>query len=201
MNIQIDQIKGKGFPLHGNDIDTDRIIPARFLKEITFTNMGKYLFYDERFDESGKEKSHIFNDQRFQGASILIVNKNFGCGSSREHAAHAIKKFGINAVIGESFSSIFAANCLSLGIPAVQVSPEDANVLMQAIEKDPSIELFISITEKTIEFQDNLISFVLPLHIEKALLTGRWNSTGMMLNNIDAVKETANKLAYLNNFI
>ncbi len=114
---KINQIEGKAVPVEGNDIDTDRIIPARYLKEITFTNMGKYPFYDERFDAEGKPKGHPFDLPQFQGAHLLFVNQNFGCGSSREHAPQALMRWGVRAVVGESFAEIFAGNCTMLGIP------------------------------------------------------------------------------------
>src|SRR3989344_4929210 len=114
--LKLTQITGSGIVIRGNDIDTDRIIPARFLKEITFSNMGKYTFYDERIDKNGNAKNHPFNDENFKGAPILVVNKNFGCGSSREHAPQSILRFGIKAIIGESFADIFAANSAMVGL-------------------------------------------------------------------------------------
>ena len=123
---KITKVSGTGVPVPGNDIDTDRIIPARHLKEITFANMGKYPFYDERFDEAGKSKDHPFDNPAYQGASVLLVNQNFGCGSSRVHAPQSLMRWGVKAVVGESFAEIFAGNCTMLGIPLVMVTPEDA---------------------------------------------------------------------------
>ncbi|PIU21389.1 MAG: 3-isopropylmalate dehydratase small subunit [Candidatus Diapherotrites archaeon CG08_land_8_20_14_0_20_34_12] len=198
--FKIDEIKGRCMPLRGSNIDTDRILPARFLKEITFENMGKYLFYDERFDGIGNPKEHVFNDPVFSGSSILIVNSNFGCGSSREHAAHALKRFGIVAIIGESFSTIFASNCLSLGIPALKLSSFVIESIMKLIEDNPSTEFHISIPEKTIAFRGKKIIFDIPADVEKMLLTGNWNSTEMLLDNIGLIKITAANLPYANNF-
>src|SRR5574341_990813 len=114
--IKIIKISGTAVPLHGNDIDTDRIIPARYLKEVTFARMGEYPFFDERFDGAGRKKDHTLNDPEYRGASLLFVNKNFGCGSSREHAPQALHRFGIKAIVGESFASIFAGNWDSTGM-------------------------------------------------------------------------------------
>ncbi|MEK6979492.1 MAG: 3-isopropylmalate dehydratase small subunit [Candidatus Micrarchaeota archaeon] len=200
MNITIERIDGRGIPLRGNDIDTDRIIPARYLKEITFTNMGSYLFYDERFDEMGQKKEHILNVSRFFGGSILLVNKNFGCGSSREHAAHSIQKFGIRAIIGESFSNIFASNCLSLGIPVVQVSSEDSEFLMTTIERHPQTVIVISISKGEITCSKKIIKFTMPEHAITALLAGNWNSTQLLLSNMFEVRTMAVGLPYIKGF-
>ena len=142
---KIIQIHGKGIAVHGNDIDTDRIIPARFMKEITFANMGNYAFYDERFDERGNKKMHPFNDEKYKGASVLIVNKNFGCGSSREHAPQSLMRWGIKAIIGESFADIFAGNCNMLEIPAVNVAKKDADNIMEFAESSPQENISIDI--------------------------------------------------------
>ena len=125
--VKITNIRGTALPMRGNDIDTDRIIPARYLKEVTFARMGDYPFFDERFDAAGKTKDHVFNDPEYRGASILFVNKNFGCGSSREHAPQALYRFGLKAIVGESFAAIFAGNCTIMGVPTVTVgAPEMA---------------------------------------------------------------------------
>jgi len=192
-------VAGRGIPLAGDNIDTDRIIPARHLKEITFENMGRYFFQDERFGPQG-QKSHVLNDARFSGGSILIVNKNFGCGSSREHAAHAVKKFGINAIIGESFSPIFEGNCLSLGIPVVCVSEGDAKSLMAGVGDAPEKEIEIHLDEKNIRFGGRAINFMMPEQNRKALANGSWNSTEVLMANAGLVKEVAGRLPYLRNF-
>src|SRR5574342_382016 len=124
IETKVSKVSGTGMVIRGNDIDTDRIIPARYLKEATFARMGEYPFFDERFHASGEKKDHPFNHLRHQGASILFVNKNFGCGSSREHAPQALYRFGIRAIVGESFAAIFAGNCTMMGLPAVVVTQE-----------------------------------------------------------------------------
>ena len=139
-DLQRRQITGTGIPVPGNDIDTDRIIPARFMKCVTFDGLEQYAFYDERFS-GDTPKAHPFNDDRFLGGSILIVNKNFGCGSSREHAPQALVRFGMRAIIGESFAEIFAGNCTALGVPAVTASQDHITQLMQAVESDPKIRI------------------------------------------------------------
>src|ERR1041384_1620470 len=134
---KITRVAGRAIVVRGNDIDTDRIIPARYLKEVTFARMGEYPFFDERFDPAGKQKPHPFNDPRYKGASILFVNKNFGCGSSREHAPQALYRFGIHAIVGESFAAIFAGNCTMMGLPAVTVSHDDVELMMKMVEEVP----------------------------------------------------------------
>src|SRR5438309_9330860 len=120
--VKITQVSGTAVPIRGNDIDTDRIIPARYLKEATFARMGEYPFFDERFDASRKKKDHPFNDPEYQKASILFVNKNFGCGSSREHAPQALYRFNIHTIVGESFAAIFANNCTIIRLPTITVN-------------------------------------------------------------------------------
>ena len=141
-------IEGRGIPLPGNDIDTDRIIPARFMKCITFDGLGQYVFYDERFDESGSKKGHPFNDEKFLDSSILIVNKNFGCGSSREHAPQALLRFGIKALIGESFAEIFAGNCTVMGIPTVTAPHDAIENIMMVVEEKPETPIQINLLTK-----------------------------------------------------
>ncbi len=133
--LKRNQVTGTGIPVSGNDIDTDRIIPARFMKCVTFEGLEQYVFYDVRFDAEGQPKAHPYNEARYQGGSVLIVNKNFGCGSSREHAPQALMRFGMRVVIGESFAEIFAGNCTALGIPAVTASAEDITALMETVDQ------------------------------------------------------------------
>lgn len=198
--VKIARVSGTAVPIHGNDIDTDRIIPARYLKEVTFGRMGEYPFFDERFDSSGKKKDHPFNDPEYKGASILFVNQNFGCGSSREHAPQALYRFGIKAIIGESFAAIFAGNCTMMGLPTVTVAANEMDRLMKTVEQDPRTEYTVDLESKTLSYGDQKLSIDLPETYRTALTTGSWNSTAMLRANLDRVKETASKLPYMNGF-
>ncbi len=186
--------------MRGNDIDTDRIIPARYLKEITFSRMGEYPFYDERFDAAGKPKPHPFNDPKYQGASILFVNKNFGCGSSREHAPQALFRFGIHAIVGESFAAIFAGNCIMMGIPTVTLTSVEIEELMKAVESNPQIVFAVDLEAKTLSYGKRQIRFDIPDSYRRALITGSWDSTSMLRANLDNVKKVAAKLPYTTGF-
>jgi len=192
---------GKGIPIRENDIDTDRIIPARYMKVVTFEGLGKYAFYDVRFDNEGKAKDHPFNDNRFKEGSILIVNQNFGCGSSREHAPQALQKYGIKAIIGESFAEIFNGNCTSLGIPAVKCSQNDVLHLQEMVEQNPDLEITIDLEAKTITAGDYVFALDLNENYRKALSKGQWDSTTLLLANQDKVEKTISSLPYISAFI
>jgi 3-isopropylmalate/(R)-2-methylmalate dehydratase small subunit len=198
--VRITKVKGTAVTIGGNDIDTDRIIPARYLKEVSFARMGDYPFFDERFDASGKLKPHPLNDPRYKGASLLFVNKNFGCGSSREHAPQALYRYGINAIVGESFAAIFAGNCTMMGVPAVTVSAGDIEKLMRAVENDQKTIFSLDIQAKTIAFGEQKIAVDLPETYRSALTSGSWDSTALLRANLSEVKKTAAKLPYINNF-
>jgi 3-isopropylmalate/(R)-2-methylmalate dehydratase small subunit len=198
--VRITRISGAAVPIHGNDIDTDRIIPARYLKEVTFTRMGEYPFFDERFDASGKKKDHPFNDPEYKGASILFVNKNFGCGSSREHAPQALYRFGIQAIVGESFAAIFAGNCTMMGLPTVTVGAKEIERLMKSVEENPRTEYAVDLESKTLSYGNQKIAIDLPETYRTALMTGSWDSTAMLRANLDRIKETASKLPYMRRF-
>jgi 3-isopropylmalate/(R)-2-methylmalate dehydratase small subunit len=160
--IKVTQVSGRAVPIRGNDIDTDRIIPARYLKEPTFARMGEYPFFDERFDSAGKRKDHPFNDPEYKGASILFVNKNFGCGSSREHAPQALYRFGVKAIVGESFAAIFAGNCTMMGLPAVVVGAKEIEQLMKSVEDNPRTEYTVDLETKSISYGNQKIAIDLP---------------------------------------
>ena len=198
--VKITQVSGTAVPIRGNDIDTDRIIPARYLKEVTFVRMGEYPFFDERFDGSGKKKDHPFNDPQYNGASILFVNKNFGCGSSREHAPQALYRFGIQAIVGESFAAIFAGNCTMIGLPAVVVETAQIEQLMKSVEENPRTEYSVDLESKTLSFGNQKIAIDLPETYRTALTTGSWDSTALLRANLDQVKKTAAKLPYMSGF-
>lgn len=194
------QVSGKAMVLQGDDIDTDQIIPARFLKEITFSNLGKYPFYDERFDSNGNLKDHPFNKEEYQKSSILLVNKNFGCGSSREHAPQSLLRWGIKAVVGESFAEIFAGNCVKLGIPAVRVNEDNIKAMQEKTMKMPTLEWTIDLVTQSISGDSTNIQLELPEQHRKALMNGTWDSTDLLLGNMNLVQQLSEKLPYLNSY-
>jgi 3-isopropylmalate/(R)-2-methylmalate dehydratase small subunit len=198
--VKITKISGTAVPIRGNDIDTDRIIPARYLKEVTFARMGEYPFFDERYDSAGKKKDHPFNDPEYKGASVLFVNKNFGCGSSREHAPQALYRFGIKVIVGESFAAIFAGNCTMMGLPAVTVGPAQIAELMKSVEENPRAEYTIDLENNTLTYGNRKITIDLPQTYRTALITGSWDSTAMLRANLDQVRKTAGKLPYMSGF-
>ncbi len=195
-SIEIKHIAGTAVPIQGNDIDTDRIIPARFLKEITFEHMGNYLFHDERVAPSGKLTSHPLNLPQFKGASIMIVGNNFGCGSSREHAAQAVLRYGIKAIIGESYSEIFSGNCKNIGIPTLTVSPLIQKTLTKMTLAFPDTPFHIDLETLTLTTSGNTYPVGLPREWQHAFLNGIWNATYTLKANIDLIKQKDQKLPY-----
>jgi 3-isopropylmalate/(R)-2-methylmalate dehydratase small subunit len=189
-------IKGRAVPIRGEDIDTDRIIPARFMKSITFEGLGQYLFYDERFDEAGNPKPHPLNDPRYQGATILLVESGFGSGSSREHAPQAIKRAGFKAIIGESFAEIFFGNAIAIGLPAVTMAPEDLAVLFQAVEVNPELEVEIDLVNKEVRFGDRTAPLFIREEAREALVEGLWDPIGELLEAGELLDEFDRKLPY-----
>jgi 3-isopropylmalate/(R)-2-methylmalate dehydratase small subunit len=198
--VKVTRVSGTAVAIRGNDIDTDRIIPARYLKEPTFARMGEYPFFDERFDAAGKPNPHPFNDPKYQGASVLLVNKNFGCGSSREHAPQALYRFGIHAIAGESFAAIFAGNCVMMGVPTVTVSASDIEMLMSTVEQEPQSRLTIDLESKTLSLGEQRIRIDLPETHRSALTSGSWDSTALLRANLNQVREVAKKLPYVTDF-
>jgi len=171
------------------------------MKVVTFDGLGQYAFQDERFDQEGKIKDHPFNEAAFKEASILLVNKNFGCGSSREHAPQALQRWGIKAVIGESFAEIFAGNCNAMGIPTATVSPEVIDKLMYETRKTPLAELTMDLQTETILFKGTEFSMEMNGSSRSALLAGTWDSTGTLLASMDEIKKKTGELPYLNGFL
>ncbi len=198
---KVTQIEGKAVPVEGNDIDTDRIIPARYLKEITFTNMGNYPFYDERFDAEGKPKGHPFDLPQFQGAHLLFVNQNFGCGSSREHAPQSLMRWGVRAIIGESFAEIFAGNCTMLGIPTATVNHGEMMKLQTLVKEKPETKFMLDLEKKTLLSEGKeYLKFDIHESKRNALVNGTWDSTGLLLGNAGKTAEVAKKLPYVAGF-
>ncbi|USZ68286.1 3-isopropylmalate dehydratase small subunit [Halorussus salilacus] len=193
----VEEVSGTGVPVRGNDIDTDQIIPARFLKVVTFDGLGQFAFHDVRFDDEDNPKDHPFNEDRFRDASVLVVNANFGCGSSREHAPQALKRWGIDAVVGESFAEIFAGNCLALGVPTVTASPEEIAALQDFVEENPDAEIDVDVADETVGYGDREIDATVDDAQRKALVEGVWDTTALMKSNAAAVAETAASLPYI----
>lgn len=193
-------ITGRALPLVGDDIDTDRIMPARHLRAITFDGLELHLFGDDRAHAAARGLVHPVDDPRFAGASIMVVNRNFGCGSSREHAPQGIVRWGIKAVIGESFSEIFFGNSVMLGMPAVTAAPADVADLQAAVEQDPRLEVGLDLQAMRATAGKLDISIQLPPAARDALMTGRWDGLGLLLEDFDAVRTAAAGLPYLRGF-
>lgn len=191
---EIKEIHGTGIPLLLDDIDTDRIIPARFLRCVTFDGLGEHAFEDDR----KQDPHHPFDQPRFKSASILIAGRNFGCGSSREHAPQSLMRWGIRAVVAESFAEIFFGNCGSLGIPAVRASRSDLEKLAQAVEQTPSLELQLDLEKQTLTAGSLVVKVNMPDSAREALVTGQWDYLGRLLAAADQVKTHAAAVPYLN---
>jgi 3-isopropylmalate/(R)-2-methylmalate dehydratase small subunit len=194
---KITSISGRGVYVPGNDIDTDRIIPARFMKCIVFDGLGEFLFYDVRKNADGTDKPHPLNEARFKGATVLLSGANFGCGSSREHAPQAIQKYGFKAVIAENFAEIFFGNCTTLGMPCATASREDIAKIAAAVEKDPSVEVVVDVVNQEIRFGGQSVKAEVRASARDGLINGRWDSIGELIDGLPAVKTTAAKLPYL----
>ena len=194
---EVDYVSGSGIPIRGNDIDTDQIIPARFMKVVTFDGLGEFAFFDLRFDDDDTPKDHPMNEDRFQDSSVMVVNANFGCGSSREHAPQALMRWGIDAIIGESFAEIFAGNCLALGIPTVTADSETIEELQDWVDEHPDGEIEIDVEAEEVTYGDTTIDVTVDEAQRKALVDGVWDTTALMKSNADAVREKAKELPYV----
>ena len=192
----VSRVAGRGMPVRGNDIDTDRIIPARYLRNITFEGLGAYAFEDDR----KANDTHPFDDPRFQGASILFVNANFGCGSSREHAPQALMRWGIRGIVGQSFAEIFQGNCIAMGVPCATAGSDDIQALMDAVEADPSKEIDLNLKDRTLTCGELQVRVQIPDGNRLQLIEGAWDATGMLLEGADAVRKVAEGLPYVSGF-
>ena len=195
---KVTRVTGQAVPVRGNDIDTDQIIPARFMKEVTFENMGDYAFHDARRTDDGSFNDHPFN--RYPNARILVVNQNFGCGSSREHAPQALMRWGIDGLIGESFAEIFAGNCQALGIPTATADHETVERIMERVERPEGPELTLDVESETVMIGDEVLDVRVSPSQKEALLNGIWDTTTLMKSYMDEVAATADDLPYLNGF-
>jgi 3-isopropylmalate/(R)-2-methylmalate dehydratase small subunit len=201
MPIIIKTITGRGVPVRGNDIDTDRIIPARFLRCVTFDGLGAHAFEDDRKQLTAQGKTHPFDDARFQGAKVLVANSNFGCGSSREHAPQAIAKWGITAIVAVSYSEIFYGNCIAMGVPCLKVSVADSDAIQGLIEADPQVEVTIDLEALQVRVGAKAFAAQMADGPRKQFVTGAWDATGELLEGAAAVKTTAGRLPYVSNFV
>jgi 3-isopropylmalate/(R)-2-methylmalate dehydratase small subunit len=188
---RIRALRGTAIPLRGDDVDTDRIIPARFLKAVTFEGLGDHAFEDDRRALAG---AHPFDDARFEGATLLLANRNFGCGSSREHAPQALYRRGLRAVLGESFSEIFFGNSVALGLPCVTLAREDARALQDLVEAEPRTLLELDLEERIVSGARLTIPVSLPEGAREAFLSGRWDSLGLLLERFEDVRAVAARL-------
>ena len=198
---RITTVEGTALPMRGDDIDTDRIMPARFLRAVTFEGLEQHLFEDERAGSAAGDRAdavvHPFDDPRFAGASVLLVNRNFGCGSSREHAPQGLLRAGIRAVIGESFSEIFFGNALIIGLPCLTATPETVRMLMERVASHPDAVLRIDVGAGTCHVGDASHAVDLPSHARDALVTGAWDTTSLLLERYEEVDAAAAKLPYV----
>lgn len=196
----VDQSTGRAIPLRGNDIDTDRIIPARFLRSVRFEGLEDHVFEDDRRQLEGRATPHPFSNPAYAGASLLVVNRNFGCGSSREHAPQALQRWGIRAVVGESFSEIFFGNSLALGLPCFTASADDIEMLIVAVERDPARRVVASVSEQTVTSDGLTVRATLPPGARDALLNGTWDATSLLLDQFEQVRQVAARLPYIQGF-
>ena len=196
-NGAVQNVSGTALIIQGEDIDTDRIIPARFLKCVSFDALGDQVFADDRLELAGK---HPFDQGRFEGASILIVNGNFGCGSSREHAPQALMRWGIRAVVGVSFAEIFFGNCLALGLPCASASPDQILAIQASVEEDATRHWTLDLDEMALASDQDRWDVSIDPGPRDMLLSGRWDATSQLLDNSPKVKALMDEIPYLNQF-
>ncbi|HEY5657742.1 MAG TPA: 3-isopropylmalate dehydratase small subunit [Myxococcota bacterium] len=197
MATRIERIAGRGCVLRGDDIDTDRIIPARYLRCVTFDGLGEHAFEDDRKQAKG---DHPLDVERFEGAEILIVGRNFGCGSSREHAPQALMRRGFRAFVGGSFAEIFAGNCVALGLPCVTLQDADLAALMDAVDADPAQEVVVDVADGSVRCRAGSFAATIANGAGELLLDGTWDATGLLLAAGDAIEARSRALPYLADF-
>jgi 3-isopropylmalate/(R)-2-methylmalate dehydratase small subunit len=190
-------VTGRACVLRGDDIDTDRIIPARYLRCVTFDDVGEHAFEDDRTQAKG---DHPLDDERFRGANILVVGQNFGCGSSREHAPQALTHWGFDAFVGGSFAEIFFGNCIALGLPCVTLAPGDLAELMDAVDLDPELTVEVDLEAREVRHRGKAFAAKIPDGSRKQLLEGTWNATSVLLEAGDAIEAAAARLPYMSGF-
>ena len=191
---KVTTIQGTACVSRGNDIDTDRIIPARYLKCVTFDGLGEHAFEDDRLQAKGE---HPLDQERFSGASILIVGQNFGCGSSREHAPQSLMRWGFRAFVGISFAEIFAGNCTALGLPCFRLSEKDLETLANSVEKDPRQKITLDLEARQLRYAGGTLAADIPDGTRQQLLAGTWNATAVLLEAGDTIEKVAGQLSYM----
>jgi len=194
---QITQVSGRAVFVPGAGVDTDRIIPARFMKCVTFDGLGEYAFYDVRKNEDGSDKPHPLNEPRFKGASVLLAGSNFGCGSSRDHAPQALYRFGFRAIIAESFAEIFFGNCTTLGIPCVIATSDDIKALAAAVDSNPALEVTVDLINERVSYGDRSIPLTTVESARDALITGHWDPIAELLEGKEAVASKMKELGWM----
>ena len=194
--LAITAVEGRGLPVRGHDIDTDRIMPARFLVAVSFEGLERHVFEDDR----KADPSHPFNDPRYRGASILVVNANFGCGSSREHAPQGLARFGIRAIVGESFSEIFQGNAAMIGMPCFAAAHESIDALQTLIEETPGVTITADVASGALTAGSLRFAAAVPPALRDAFVSGQWNPTAMLLDRFDDVRAVAARLPYIIGF-
>ena len=193
---KITQVSGKAVYVKGDDIDTDRIIPARFMKCVTFDGLGEYLFHDVRFNDQGQAKDHTLNDPRFENASIMLSDTNFGCGSSREHAPQSLYRAGFRAIIAGNFAEIFFGNSINLGIPCVSVTDEERVRLAGIIDSNPNGDIKINLIDYKIHASNREFAFELRKGARDSLINGKWDPIDELLSKSPEIEKVANSLLY-----
>ncbi len=191
------RVEGRACIVRGNDIDTDRIIPARFLRVVTFDGLGEHAFEDDRRQAKG---DHPLDDERFAGATLLVVGRNFGCGSSREHAPQALMRRGFRGFVGYSFAEIFFGNCVALGLPCATLSASVLEEVMDSVELDPQQELVLDVAAGTLTYRGGTVPAEIPDGARSQWLEGTWNATAVLLEAGDAIDATATRLPYVQGF-
>jgi 3-isopropylmalate/(R)-2-methylmalate dehydratase small subunit len=196
-------IEGKAIAVTGNDIDTDRIIPARFLRCVTFDDLGAHAFEDDRKQLTERGERHPFDDPARQGAEVLVVGRNFGCGSSREHAPAALMRWGkgLRAIVGESFAEIFYGNCTANGVPCLVAAPADLQQLSAAVQADPELTVTVDVAKQEVRFGGRRIAAKIPDGPREQLVSGRWDTTGELLAEPQRIADTAKALPYFGGFL
>ncbi len=200
MDSRVMQVSGRALPMVGDDIDTDRIMPARFLKAVSFDGLEAHVFEDDRRAARDQGATHPFDDARYRGAVVLVTGRNFGCGSSREHAPQGIARWGIRTVVGVSFAEIFFSNATALGVACVSMTPADSGDLARIVAGAPEIVVTVDLAAQQVWAGPHRWTVSMPAAARAALMTGTWDATAMLTADFDEVRATASRLPYITGF-